>query len=78
MNKHLQLLTQLTGILTQANLGVPIIFGAVSAVSAIVKGLTGTGPTLAQIADLIDAQLDQNDEAIRSEIARLKANIGVL
>lgn len=78
MNAHLQLLTQLTGILTQANVGIPIVFGAVAAVSAIIKGLTGTGPSLPQIADLIDAQLDQNDEKIRAEIARLKANIGVV
>lgn len=76
MKNHLALLTQLTGLLAQANVGVPIIFGAVAAVSSIIKGLTGSGPTLAQIADMLDEQLSQNDKHIREEIARLKGNLG--
>lgn len=75
MQNHLDLLTSLTGLLVQANVGVPIIFGAVAAVSAMIKGLTGAGPSLHQIADLIDGQLDANDADLRAEIARLKTTL---
>jgi len=78
MQPHLKILTTITDFLVQANVGIPVLFGAVVAISAILKALTGTGPTLVDIANLIDKQLDQNDTAIRAEIDRLKQSLGVV
>lgn len=76
MDKHLEVLELATTILSQANIAVPVIFGTVAAISAIIRGATGSGPSPAVIADLIDAQLGANDPKIRAEIARLKSLLG--
>ena len=73
MSTHLSLLTTAIELLTQANLAIPVIFGTVAAISGIIKGVTGSGPTLVEIADLLAEQIDQNDTQIQSEIARLRA-----
>lgn len=74
--KHLELLATATELLTQANLAIPVIFGTVAAISAIIKGITGSGPSLLEIADLIESQLDTNDRQIQAEIDRMKAALG--
>lgn len=76
MDKHLQVITDITALLAGANVSIPLIFGAVVAVSSIIKGITGTGPTVLQLADNMGAQLGANDAGIRAEIARLKTVIG--
>lgn len=76
MDKQLELLDGLTQLLTEANASIPTIFATVSAVSLLIKGVTGTAPPLSVIADRIEAQLGTNDAAIRARIARLKAELG--
>lgn len=76
MDKHLKLITDLTALLSGANIAVPLIFGVVASVSTIIKGVTGTGPTLAELANAMDAQLGANDANIRAEIERLRGVVG--
>lgn len=73
MNKTLDVLTQLTGLFVQANVAAPIISGSIMAIAAIVKGVTGTGPTLTELADMLEQKLGANDLNIRAEIARMEA-----
>lgn len=75
MDKVTEALTLIIQSMTQANIAVPIIFSAIAGISAIVKGFTGTGPTLTELADMIQAQIDQNDAFGKAEIDRLKAAI---
>jgi hypothetical protein len=75
-DKQLQALELLTGVLMQANGAIPLVFGAVSAIAAIVKGIAGNGPSLVELADLVDKQIAVNDAAGKAEIARLRALIG--
>jgi hypothetical protein len=77
MNKHIQILELVTTYLGQVNIAIPIIFGAVAGISGIIKGITGSGPSLAELANLIESQLGQNNAAIKAEIARLKAVLGL-
>lgn len=73
MNKTLEILTQLTGVFVQANVAAPIISGSIMAIAAIIKGITGTGPTLLELADMLEQKLGANDANIRAEIARMEA-----
>lgn len=73
MNKTLDILTQLTGVFAQANVAAPIISGSIMAIAAIVKGVTGSGPSLSEIADMLEQKLGKNDAAIRAEIERMKS-----
>lgn len=75
MQKQLELLSQLTALLLGANAAVPVVFGTITAISSIIKGVTGTGPSLAQLADLVQAQLKANDDFGKAEIERLKAMV---
>lgn len=62
-----------TKILIAANVATPIIFGTISAIAAIIKGVTGSGPTLRELAGILEAQIGTTDRTIRAEIARLEA-----
>jgi hypothetical protein len=73
VNKTLEILTQLTGVFVQANVAAPIISGSIMAIAAIIKGITGTGPTLLELADMLEQKLGANDANIRAEIARMEA-----
>ena len=64
-------------MLLQANVAVPIVFGTINGIAAIIKGVTGSGPTLSEIADILEDKVeDKNDPAIKAEIARMKALLG--
>lgn len=73
MDQQLQALGLIAEILGKANVAVPIVFGVVSAIGAMLKGITGTGPSPTELADLIKAQIDANDVNGHAEIDRLKA-----
>lgn len=75
MDKHLQILDSITELLLGTNAAVPIILGAVAGISAIIKALTGTGPSLLELADRIEAKIDRNNEFGLAEINRLRANL---
>lgn len=70
---YVTLIKTATGILTQANVAVPVIFGVIGTVVGAIKAITGSGPGLAEVADLIEAQLGSNDTHIKAEIERLKS-----
>lgn len=71
--KTMQILTDITGMLVQVNVATPIISGTIMAIASIIKGVTGSGPTLGEIADMLETQIGRNETAIRAEIARLEA-----
>lgn len=73
MSKTLTTLTMITEILAEANVATPIISGSVMAIAAIIKGLTGHGPSLTELADMLQQKLGRNDTNIRAEIARMEA-----
>ena len=73
MNTTLKTLTDITAILQVANVAAPIISGTIIAIASIIRGVTGTGPTLSEIADMLEARLQRNDVLIRAEIARMDA-----
>lgn len=73
MNTTINVLGQITQLLLTANVATPIIGGTIMAIASILKGITGSGPTLTEIADMLQQKLGANDAAIRAEIARLEA-----
>jgi hypothetical protein len=75
--EHIKILELVTQLLNTAGLGVPIIFAGVTAISAIIKGLTGSGATLLEQADVIEAQLNANDPKLAADVARYRATLGV-
>lgn len=75
MDKQLQILDQMLDLLLGTNAAVPIVLGAIAGISAIIRTITGTGPTLVELADRIEAKIARNDEAGRAEIARLRAKL---
>lgn len=74
--KTLEALELITQVFLQANVAVPIVSGTVMAIASIIRGVTGGGPSLAEIADMIEDQVGANDETIRAEIARLETKTG--
>lgn len=74
--KTLEVLEGLTEILVQSNVAAPIIFGLVTVVANAIKGVTGSGPSLTEIADMLEAKIGQNDVNIRAEIERMKQITG--
>lgn len=77
MDNAIQALTLITQGLLTANVAVPIVFGAINSIAAIIRSATGNGPSLPELADLIDAQVASNDEAGKAEVARLRAQLGI-
>lgn len=73
---QIELLEAITRYLLTVNTAAPVIFGLVSTIALAFRGITGTAPSLAELADLIERNLDTNDARIRAEIARLRALIG--
>lgn len=71
--KTLAALDAVTEILLEASVAAPIIGGTVMAIASIIKGVTGSGPSLSEIADALEAKLGRNDDSLRAEIARLRA-----
>lgn len=63
----------LTQSFMQANIAIPIIFQAVTGIAAIIKSVKGEGPSADELANLIQAQLEQNDAAGHAEVERLKS-----
>jgi len=76
MDNTIQALTLITQGLLTANVAVPIVFNTISAIAAIIRTAAGEGPSLVQLADLIDAQVAANDEAGQAEVARLREQLG--
>lgn len=76
MDNLIQALTLITQGMLTANIAIPLVFGAISSIAAIVKGATGNGPSVTELADLIEQQVNANDAAGKAEIARLKEQIG--
>ena len=72
MANTLSVLEQITGLLLASNVAIPIISGTVMAIASIIKGITGSGPSLAEIADVLEKQVGENNMDIRAEIARLE------
>jgi len=77
MDTQLQLLEQITKYLIGLNTATPVIFGVINSIAMLFRGVTGQGPTILECADIIERSIDTNDTKIRSEIARLKAELGV-
>jgi hypothetical protein len=75
MDKTLQALQGVTQLLVTANVAAPIVGATVMVIASIIRGLTGTGPSLQELADMIEAQTGKNDATIRAEIARLQAKL---
>lgn len=73
MQKQLQILDDVTGLLLSVNVATPIIFATVASISAILKAFTGAGPSLKELADRIELQTGKNETVITAEIERLKA-----
>lgn len=74
MNKStVQILESVTDLFIGANVAAPIIFALVGAIASIIRGVTGSGPSLAEIANILEQKLGQNDATIRAEIARMEA-----
>lgn len=59
--------------LLKANVAIPVIFATVASIIAIVKAAGGSGPSLLDLADAIDAQIDENDANGKQIIADLRA-----
>lgn len=72
MDKFTQALTLITQGLISGKVAIPVVYGIIAAIAAIVKGATGKGPTATELADLIADQVEANDWAGRAEILRLK------
>ncbi len=70
-----QILDLVTKYLLTLNTSLPIIFGTISTIAAIFKGLGGADVSLLDCADIIQANVDVNDKNIQDEIARLKAKL---
>lgn len=70
-----QSISQIVGILAQANVAIPIIMSTVTTVIGIVRALRGTAPPLAAIIADIEKQTAENRQRGEAEIARLKALI---
>jgi len=75
MNEQLRLLEAITRYLAGLNTAAPVIFGAITMIASLFRGITGSGPTMLECADLIERSLDENDTKIRTEIARLRAEL---
>jgi len=75
VNKTITVLEQVTQLLLTANVATPIISGTIMAIAAIIKGVTGSGPSLTELADMLEQQIGKNDAQLRAEIARLEALI---
>ena len=69
----IEVLKNIAALLQQASIAAPTISVTVMAIASIFKGLTGTGPPLLEIADMLEAQIGRTDATIRAEIARLEA-----
>lgn len=72
MTTQIQILEGITEYLLSLQVATPIIFGLVSMVAMAFKGITGSGPSLLECADIIERKVDVNDTGIRAEIARLR------
>ena len=76
MNKGLQFITELTGILTQANIAVPIVVGAVLALRAIWNRQNPENPlTDMEVINAMDAKFQEVGLNADAEIARLRAEL---
>lgn len=76
-NKFTLALGTITESMVQANVAIPIIFGTIGAIVALVQSVTGEeGLTLSERADLLESKLTQNDTQISAEVARLRGMIG--
>lgn len=69
MNK---ILDDLIAILTQSNVAIPLVFGAVSSIVAIWKASGNNGPSQSEIADKIRTKCRENQLYGEAEIARLR------
>lgn len=73
---QIQVLQSITQYLVGVNAAIPVVFATINAVALLFKGITGSGPTLAELADLIESQIDQNDAALKADLARYRATLG--
>lgn len=71
--KAITVLENVTQLLLAANVATPIIGGTIMSIAAIIKGVTGSGPSLKELADMLEAQIGKNDAVLRAEIARLES-----
>lgn len=64
-------------VLMQANIAIPIIFATVGGIVKMINAARGSSPEqdLDVLANLMEAQLDENAAKGKAEIARLKAEI---
>lgn len=76
MSDTTKILTQATELLLQFTTSTPIVFGAIFAISNIIKGVTGHGPTLAECIAIVKAVVAANKKFGEDEVARLESMIG--
>jgi hypothetical protein len=63
----------IVGILTQANVAIPVVIGTITSIVGIVKALRGDVRDLTPIIADLERQLAENDARGRAEVERLKA-----
>lgn len=64
---------QITALLVQANIAIPIVLGVATSVIGIIQALKGTPPPLNEIIADIERQVEANRLRGEAEIARLRA-----
>jgi hypothetical protein len=70
-----RVLTDLTETLINANTAIPLVVSTVVAIAAIIKGVTGSGPSGTELADMLEAKLRANASALDEDIARMREMI---
>jgi len=76
MNPTLEALALLTQVLTHANVAIPVVVGLITGIAATVRGMTGEGPSVAEIADMLEQQVAANATYGAAEVVRLKQLLG--
>lgn len=61
--------------LVAANTALPVILDTVAGIAMLIRGATGSGPSVAERAEIIRAEVAKNDAYGKAEIARLEALI---
>jgi len=62
-------LAGITQALLEANVAIPVVAAAIGAIVLIIRGLTGTGPSLAELPALIEAQVAKTGATVDANLA---------
>lgn len=77
-NKITETLQTITQILLAANGAIPLVAGAVGAIALIIRGVTGKGPGLKELPDLLQTQITKTGQTIDANLAAaIQASVGL-